>query len=121
MPLIRKRRAVRCYFSLPTHFRLTKSEQQAEASPSPPRTGRRASPSVSEASSGNEVYDDGATINGGTQGAGSSHEQMVKKLVRLALASEYSRQPIRRTDITAKGVSGRHFTVHEMERADDRF
>jgi MAGE family len=29
---------------------------------------------------------------------------MVKKLVRLALASEYSRQPIRRTDISAKGI-----------------
>lgn len=27
---------------------------------------------------------------------------MVKKLVRLALASEYARQPIRRTDISAK-------------------
>lgn len=27
---------------------------------------------------------------------------MVKKMVRLALASEYSRQPIRRTDISAK-------------------
>ncbi|KAI4205329.1 MAG: hypothetical protein LQ346_001477 [Caloplaca aetnensis] len=87
-------------------------EQQAEASPSPPPTRRRASPSVSEASSGNEAYDDGATINGGTQGAGSSHEQMVKKLVRLALASEYSRQPIRRTDITAKVLApntGRQF------------
>jgi len=36
--------------------------------------------------------------------SGSSHGQMVKKLVRLALASEYSRQPIRRTDITAKGI-----------------
>ncbi|KAL8759289.1 MAG: hypothetical protein Q9184_003674 [Pyrenodesmia sp. 2 TL-2023] len=86
--------------------------KQAEASPSPPRTSRRASPSVSEASSGNEAYDDGATINGGTQGAGSSHEQMVKKLVRLALASEYSRQPIRRTDITAKVLApntGRQF------------
>ena len=35
---------------------------------------------------------------------GSGHGQMVKKLVRLALASEYSRQPIRRTDITAKGI-----------------
>lgn len=30
---------------------------------------------------------------------------MVKKLVRLALASEYSRNPIRRQDITAKGFS----------------
>ena len=32
---------------------------------------------------------------------------MTKKLVRLALASEYSRQPIRRTDIAAKGQGGR--------------
>jgi len=29
---------------------------------------------------------------------------MVKKLVRLALASEYSRQPIRRSDIGAKAL-----------------
>ena len=28
----------------------------------------------------------------------------MKKLVRLALACEYARQPIRRTDITAKGL-----------------
>ncbi len=34
----------------------------------------------------------------------SGHEQMVKKLVRLALASEYSRAPVRRADITAKGA-----------------
>ncbi|KAL9605265.1 MAG: hypothetical protein Q9179_001513, partial [Wetmoreana sp. 5 TL-2023] len=37
---------------------------------------------------------------------------MVKKLVRLALASEYSRQPIRRADITAKVMAphtGRQF------------
>ncbi|KAI9755292.1 MAG: hypothetical protein M1815_005082 [Lichina confinis] len=32
-----------------------------------------------------------------------AREQLVKKLVRLALASEYARQPIRRTDISAKG------------------
>ncbi|KAL8667295.1 MAG: hypothetical protein Q9202_000868 [Teloschistes flavicans] len=42
---------------------------------------------------------------------------MVKKLVRLALASEYSRQPIRRADITAKVMApntGRQFkTVFE--------
>lgn len=30
-------------------------------------------------------------------------EFMVKDLVRLALASEYSRAPIRRTDISTKG------------------
>lgn len=43
---------------------------------------------------------------------------MVKKLTRLALSSEYSRQPIRRTDISAKvlGDQGsRPFkTVFEM-------
>jgi hypothetical protein len=32
----------------------------------------------------------------------SSVDVMVKKMVRLALASEYSRLPIRRTDISAK-------------------
>lgn len=37
------------------------------------------------------------------RGSGGEYDQMVKKLVRLALASEYSRQPIRRNDITAKG------------------
>ncbi|PYH41498.1 MAGE-domain-containing protein [Aspergillus saccharolyticus JOP 1030-1] len=34
--------------------------------------------------------------------APTSIDVMVKKLVRLALASEYSRQPLRRTDISAK-------------------
>ena len=37
-------------------------------------------------------------------GKWSNHEQMVKKLVRMALACEYSRQPIRRADIAAKGA-----------------
>ncbi|KZF22185.1 MAGE-domain-containing protein [Xylona heveae TC161] len=47
-----------------------------------------------------------------TQGdGGGSLEQMTKNLVRLALASEYSRQPIRRSDISAKvlGSHGRQF------------
>lgn len=35
---------------------------------------------------------------------------MVKKLVRLALASEYSRIPIRRADISAKGSRTRFVT-----------
>ncbi|KAL8720612.1 MAG: hypothetical protein Q9225_002548 [Loekoesia sp. 1 TL-2023] len=94
MPFIRKRRA------------------QAEASPSPPPTRRRQSPAASDVSSGGEAYDDSTAANGETQGIGSSHEQMVKKLVRLALASEYSRQPIRRSDITTKVMApgtGRQF------------
>lgn len=37
------------------------------------------------------------------------YEQMVKKLIRLALASEYSRQPVRRNDISAKGSFYRWF------------
>ena len=45
-----------------------------------------------------EDYDDE-----GLDGADGSGEQMIKKLVRLALASEYSRQPLRRAEITAKG------------------
>ncbi|KAI4202840.1 MAG: hypothetical protein LQ350_002338 [Teloschistes chrysophthalmus] len=99
MPLIRKRRA------------------QAEASPSPPAERRRQSPPASDVSSADEAYGDGAAADGDTQGAGSN-DQMVKKLVRLALASEYSRQPIRRADITAKVMApntGRQFkTVFEQ-------
>jgi len=38
----------------------------------------------------------------GGDSAPSSLDAMVKKLVRLALASEYSRLPIRRTDISTK-------------------
>ncbi|KAI4240933.1 MAG: hypothetical protein L6R42_011408, partial [Xanthoria sp. 1 TBL-2021] len=66
----------------------------------------------SDASSADGAYDGGAALDGETQRAGSSHEQMVKKLVRLALASEYSRQPIRRADITTKVMAphtGRQF------------
>ncbi|KAL9003383.1 MAG: hypothetical protein Q9188_003732 [Gyalolechia gomerana] len=86
MPLIRKRRA------------------QTETSPSPPPTRRRPSPAASDVSSAGETYGNDTAVGGGTQSPSSTHEQMVKKLVRLALASEYSRQPIRRADITAKGV-----------------
>lgn len=38
----------------------------------------------------------------GDNGTPSSLDAMVKKMVRLALASEYSRLPIRRTDISTK-------------------
>ncbi|KAI4208922.1 MAG: hypothetical protein LQ351_008095 [Letrouitia transgressa] len=95
MPLIRKRQ-----------------RQNAETSPSPPPARRRQSTPPSEVSSGNEDWDGEAAVDGETQGEGSSREQMVKKLVRLALACEYSRQPIRRADITAKVMAphtGRQF------------
>ncbi|MCJ1315653.1 hypothetical protein MMC15_000973 [Xylographa vitiligo] len=84
MPLIRKRRA------------------QGEASPSPPPAQRRRQTPSSRASSPASA-DDSTPLDGDTpNSAASSHEQMVKKLVRLALASEYSRQPLRRADINAK-------------------
>lgn len=38
-----------------------------------------------------------------TQGD-TTMEQMVKNMVRLALACEYSRTPIRRQDISTKGA-----------------
>ncbi|KAL4751847.1 hypothetical protein BDW72DRAFT_202743 [Aspergillus terricola var. indicus] len=52
----------------------------------------RASPDESEDDSGDDS----------TSRAPSSTDVMVKKLVRLALSSEYSRQPIRRVDISNK-------------------
>ncbi|KAL6713307.1 hypothetical protein ACLMJK_008772 [Lecanora helva] len=87
-----------------------KRRAQAEPEPSPPPTRRRRSATASEASSIDEVVDE--EDNEGTQNS-SNHGQMVKKLVRLALASEYSRQPIRRTDITAKGPHHSSFYIPE--------
>ena len=104
MPIInRKRRAVgtSSYSFSILPWANAKLKQQAEPEDSPPPTRRRHSRSPSEASSTDDGIDGEA--DGDTQGGGS-HDQMVKKLVRLALASEYSRQPIRRTDITAKGA-----------------
>lgn len=46
---------------------------------------------------------------GGDEGLGASDsnlDQMVKKLVRLALACEYNRRPIRRADISEKVLGG---------------
>ncbi|KAL8820418.1 MAG: hypothetical protein Q9191_007523 [Dirinaria sp. TL-2023a] len=86
MPLIRKRRS--------------RLHQQADPDPSPHPTRRRRSASVSDASSIQDAIDGFEDEDNG----GSSQEQMVKKLVRLALASEYSRVPIRRGDIAQKGA-----------------
>ncbi|KAF2101240.1 MAGE-domain-containing protein, partial [Rhizodiscina lignyota] len=57
-----------------------------------------------------EEYADGEDF---TQTNGSSQEQMVKKLVRLALSCEYSRQPIRRVDI-GKVLGGRSRQFKEV-------
>lgn len=73
---------------------------EAEVEPERPAQRRRVSDDDNgEASFGNDM--DGETQSDSTQ------EQMVKNLVRLALACEYTRAPIRRSDITAK-VLGSH-------------
>lgn len=75
--------------------------QQADPEPSPAPTRRRRSPSDSDAASVQDAID---TVDCEENG-GSSQDRMVKKLVRLALACEYSRNPIRRLDIGQKGRS----------------
>jgi len=76
-------------------------EESPDESPQPATQRRRTSASPEE---------DAYNGDSGTQ-ADSSQDQMVKKLVRLALASEYQRRPIRRADISEKvlGSQGRQF------------
>ncbi|KAL4792422.1 MAGE family-domain-containing protein [Aspergillus venezuelensis] len=70
----------------------------AESSPDPPQPQHRQRRARQETSSDAEnASDDGSNIR-----APSGTDVMVKKLVRLALSSEYSRQPIRRVDISTK-------------------
>lgn len=73
-------------------------ESDAEAGPS---TQRRR---ISEADVDQSYGEDGEEQ---TQGDHSNQEQMVKNLVRLALACEYTRAPLRRTDINTR-VMGSH-------------
>lgn len=55
-------------------------------------------------------------------GAQSTHEQMVKNLVRLALSNEFSRRPIKREDITKKvmGTAGRQQFKQVFTQADEQ-
>ncbi|KAJ5157446.1 uncharacterized protein N7482_008546 [Penicillium canariense] len=75
---------------------LTRKRRAPEAAADPsPSTSRRQRLHESASPEADMSDSDGA-------GAPSSLDAMVKKMVRLALASEYSRLPIRRTDISAK-------------------
>ncbi|KAE8406940.1 MAGE family-domain-containing protein [Aspergillus pseudonomiae] len=91
MPLIRKRRADPPPANSSEPDSSSDSDQEQDPEPTPQRrrtlNHTQASPSDS---------DDDATHHP------SSADVMVKKMVRLALASEYARQPIRRTEISAK-------------------
>ncbi|KAJ5500448.1 hypothetical protein LT330_002101 [Penicillium expansum] len=79
MPLNRKRR--------------NNAGSETESTPSARR--RRRQSEEPDSSSAPESNDDGPS-------APTSTDAMVKKMVRLAIASEYSRLPIRRSDISAK-------------------
>lgn len=71
----------------------TTQVEPADSNDAIPRPSRRQRTRSSSAGNDSE---------NGDSGAPSSLDAMVKKMVRLALASEYSRLPIRRTDISAK-------------------
>lgn len=74
--------------------------QSPEAQPQPQR--RRVTPPSSPEASEQEDRTD-ANFGGAANGtSNSNHDQAVKKIVRLALACEYQRRPIRRTDIGGK-------------------
>ena len=101
MPAIGKRRAVSEIGIL--YAWLLMVTQGQEPPSSPPPTRRRRSP---DSQSG---VSDAPNLDGSENGAdeADSQDQVVKKLVRLALSSEYSRVPLRRAEITSKGISTR--------------
>ncbi|KAF9885495.1 hypothetical protein FE257_012822 [Aspergillus nanangensis] len=89
MPLVRKRRAEPAPAS-PESDNDSPSESQHDRQ----RRRTQRSNSTSEASASDSEENE--------MRAPTSTDVMVKKLVRLALSSEYSRQPIRRADISGK-------------------
>ncbi|KAK5937069.1 hypothetical protein PMZ80_010609 [Knufia obscura] len=65
------------------------------------RQRRRSTPPSDVSRSDNDASDNDADADPAAD-TQSQSKTMIKKLVRLALSSEYARQPLRRTDITAK-------------------
>ncbi|KOC16547.1 hypothetical protein AFLA70_459g000900 [Aspergillus flavus AF70] len=93
MPLIRKRRAD----PPPSNSEADSSGSGEDQSQGPtPQRRRTSNQNQHQTQASASDTDDDATHHP------SSTDVMVKKMVRLALASEYARQPIRRTEISAK-------------------
>ncbi|KAE8333084.1 MAGE family-domain-containing protein [Aspergillus sergii] len=92
MPLIRKRRAD----PPPSNSDADSSGSEEDQSQGPTQRRRTSNQNQTQASASASDTDDDATHHP------SSTDVMVKKMVRLALASEYARQPIRRTEISTK-------------------
>lgn len=103
MPLIRKRRAVRTTQSTSKHTSNTGNQigpaADDESSPSPPTTQRRQRRREETSSASPEMSDE---EQASASQSASSLNALVQKMVRLALACEYARLPIRRADISAK-------------------
>ncbi|GES60766.1 MAGE-domain-containing protein [Aspergillus terreus] len=95
MPLIRKRRADP---SPESQSDDTSADETPAKHENDARRRRRRTEASASAADSSAEDDSGADETH----APSSTDVMVKKLVRLALSSEYSRLPIRRTDISAK-------------------
>ncbi|KAJ9294502.1 hypothetical protein DTO271G3_6770 [Paecilomyces variotii] len=94
MPLVRKRRAQPEPEA--SEDEASSSSEVGEQTQHDSRRQRRRTDDVQPDDSGD------SESSGNEVEAPTMVDVMVKKMVRLALASEYSRQPIRRTDISAK-------------------
>lgn len=117
MPPSRKRRAVSHNLSIPEallslipEFQPVDEPEDYEEEPTTisetqtQRTGRiQASP----------TYEDNDEVDGGHDSSSTGIEQLAKRLVRYALACEYSRVPIKRPDVSSKilGSQSRQFQV----------
>ncbi|KAB8219600.1 MAGE family-domain-containing protein [Aspergillus novoparasiticus] len=95
MPLIRKRRADPPPSNSNSEADSSGSEEDQSQGP-PPQRRRTSNQNQHQTQASASDTDDDATHHP------SSTDVMVKKMVRLALASEYARQPIRRTEISTK-------------------
>ena len=84
------------------------SEDSSSESSAPPTARRRPNIQANDSDSASiSGVDDDLNEQTAARNGSSSRDQMVKKMVRLALSCEYARQPIKRTEIGPK-VLGEH-------------
>lgn len=100
MPLVRKRQAVSTIRESRTLALTSKPPQDLSDNDEGGDGASELRPSQPTIS-----YAEDDAVAGDRAGSDASNvSQLVKKLVRFALACEYARQPIRRADINAKGI-----------------
>ncbi|KIX95840.1 uncharacterized protein Z520_08548 [Fonsecaea multimorphosa CBS 102226] len=77
---------------------ISRDQSESEPEPEPPARRRATTPSESDGASSSD-----SSAPASPSAAGRSTENiLIKKLIRLALATEYSRTPLRRSDISQK-------------------